>query len=452
MEHLRKSQELLTCPHCDRPVRLDNGSLIRVNEVPASNQLEAAQLEYETLGAHLISIQNYIQALQNAHQDARRSYEAALKAEQIRVDELKARHQTFALEYQRATMARAAHESQVHNLESALQRLMAEVGDFSDPAGPLLNPAELQQHYNLIASLRTIKIIAPPLYSSTQIEAYRQFEQAAFKRSELQATMYVIPPAYRNESTMVLRQALTLVDEYERQTQIFRMEEAKHNHLLESYQSQIETITRELEADPALEIETTRAQIEALTQKLTLSERAHRALSWHAQITLERNELVELDTMVADLQVLRQYILKTECIILQQVVDTINAIIEDVCGTLFDRDINITLRLDKLLKSTKHIKQEVNFIIEYQGGTYEALSQLSGGEEDRASLALTLALNRLSACPILMLDELLGSLDTNTKDAAIRTIREQTNHTVLVIMHGGVEGIFDAVIDCEELR
>ncbi len=55
---------------------------------------------------------------------------------------------------------------------------------------------------------------------------------------------------------------------------------------------------------------------------------------------------------------------------------------------------------------------------------------MSGGEGDRASLALTLALNRLSSCPLLMLDESIASLDLNMKEAAIRTIRENTNNTV----------------------
>ena len=76
---------------------------------------------------------------------------------------------------------------------------------------------------------------------------------------------------------------------------------------------------------------------------------------------------------------------------------------------------------------------------------------MSGGEGDRASLALTLALNRLSSCPILMLDESLASLDLTMKEAAIRTIRENTNTTVLVIMHDGIEGIYDATISIDEM-
>ena len=38
------------------------------------------------------------------------------------------------------------------------------------------------------------------------------------------------------------------------------------------------------------------------------------------------------------------------------------------------------------------------------------------------------------------------------KESAIRTIRENTTNTVLLIMHDGVEGHFDNVINVDELR
>jgi DNA repair exonuclease SbcCD ATPase subunit len=77
---------------------------------------------------------------------------------------------------------------------------------------------------------------------------------------------------------------------------------------------------------------------------------------------------------------------------------------------------------------------------------------MSGGEGDRASIALTLALNRLSACPLIMLDESLDSLDLDMKETTIQTIRETTEATVLVIDYGMPEGYFDRVIDVDLLK
>jgi len=155
---------------------------------------------------------------------------------------------------------------------------------------------------------------------------------------------------------------------------------------------------------------------------------------------------------LVDLQTFRRYSVDAESDILQDIVDSINSSIQGVCSTLFDKDINIELNLYKTLKSTKNIKPEINFTILYQGGQFDNIQQMSGGEGDRASLALTLALNRLSSCPILMLDESLASLDLNMKEFAIKAIREQTNNAAIVIMFDGIEGIFDHVINIDDLH
>jgi ABC-type Mn2+/Zn2+ transport system ATPase subunit len=49
-----------------------------------------------------------------------------------------------------------------------------------------------------------------------------------------------------------------------------------------------------------------------------------------------------------------------------------------------------------------------------------------------------------------MLDESLASLDVTMKEAAIKTIRENTNATVIIIMHDGIDGIFDDCIFLDE--
>ena len=108
--------------------------------------------------------------------------------------------------------------------------------------------------------------------------------------------------------------------------------------------------------------------------------------------------------------------------------------------------------LYKKLKTSENIKPIVNFDISYQGGKFDNIDQLSGGEGDRASIALTLALKRLSSCPILMLDESLASLDLDIKETTINSIRENITDTVIIIMHDGIEGIFDDVINVNDLR
>ena len=228
-------------------------------------------------------------------------------------------------------------------------------------------------------------------------------------------------------------------------------EKIRLDRLKISLQGQIDNITKELGDDPTFLINRANEQILSLRQALMLSDKAHQALQYHDQLSKERLEVTELNTLLGDLKTLKQYAIETECRILEEVVTSINASIDGVCSTLFDKDINILLNLFKTLKTNKNVKPVVNFSISYQGGIFDNINQMSGGEGDRASIALTLALNKLSLCPLLMLDETLSSLDLDMKEATIRTIRENSTHTILIIMHDGIEGIFDNTVDLDDI-
>jgi len=72
-------------------------------------------------------------------------------------------------------------------------------------------------------------------------------------------------------------------------------------------------------------------------------------------------------------------------------------------------------------------------------------SQLSGGEQDRLSLALTLAFSSLSKSPILLLDECLSSLDSKNKENALKCLRSD-DKIVITVDHEAVEGYYDYIV------
>ena len=167
---------------------------------------------------------------------------------------------------------------------------------------------------------------------------------------------------------------------------------------------------------------------------------------------LEREKLVKINEYLGNLQKFKQCAMETECQVLQHVVDSINSNIEGVCMPIFEDDISVTLKLFKRMKSTNNVKPTVNFDIAYKNGIYDNINQISGGEADRVSLALTLALSRLSTCPIIMLDESLAGLDLTMKETVISTLAENSDKAVIVIMHDGVEGIFSNAISIDEIE
>ncbi len=70
-----------------------------------------------------------------------------------------------------------------------------------------------------------------------------------------------------------------------------------------------------------------------------------------------------------------------------------------------------------------------------------------GGEGDRISLALMLSFQQVHQTPFVLIDESLGSLDSDNKELCMEILRQtMANKTIFVIMHEGSEGWFDHII------
>lgn len=85
--------------------------------------------------------------------------------------------------------------------------------------------------------------------------------------------------------------------------------------------------------------------------------------------------------------------------------------------------------------------------IMYQGEEYDKMNDLSGGEFDLCTLASICGINTLLYSPILMLDESLSSLDSQTNTETINILKEMAvDKLIIVCSHEAVRGIFDEII------
>lgn len=398
---LKSSQDIISCPHCQGGVRYQNGKLISA----AGGPIDSCELNNAQKELHLLT--------QKLHQ---------------RNNELQ--------EHKQADIRRKVLQDKINNL--LIEPNTLDVDDV------ILTDLQIRQYYSQIASLQNIVIYDEEQFSPVFIRScidYRNLiEKLDLCRKDYEKVTSMIPPTYADANIEAIRFKLS-----ERKRII---EMISNNEKLKMVlKEQIESIPKS--NDNTSDIEEIQKQIMEHEQLLQLSEKAHITLAFHNKLVSQREELSALCQSIADARTLKQYAVESECFVLQQIVDSINCSISNVCETLFDKDIIINLNLFKTLKTTKHTKPCANFTISYQGGSFGNIDGMSGGEGDRASLALTLALNRLSSSPFLMLDESFAALDTNMKEAAVRAIRENTNNTVLVIMHDGVEGIYDNVIDVD---
>lgn len=110
-----------------------------------------------------------------------------------------------------------------------------------------------------------------------------------------------------------------------------------------------------------------------------------------------------------------------------------------------DEDLRVELVTTKELKSGKD-KLGLFFEVSYKTIKGD-IDILSGGQRDRVNLAFTLAFSELVDSKVLLLDECVSSLDSDTSDVVIDTLKEKyKNKLVICVAHQVNTGVFDKVI------
>ena len=143
---------------------------------------------------------------------------------------------------------------------------------------------------------------------------------------------------------------------------------------------------------------------------------------------------------------------QAENITLENCLAQINAEVDDYMTRFFeDSDFQMSLFTYRESKDGDK-KACIDIRIQREGEQY-GIDSLSGGEFDRACLALFLAFNKVANREMIMLDECLSSLHSEAVEDIIEMIKEKfTDRLVLMTLHQANTGLFDRVIDVNGLR
>lgn len=199
-------------------------------------------------------------------------------------------------------------------------------------------------------------------------------------------------------------------------------------------------------------------RIEVISETISeLNDQYQRALLMYQiiqdQKTLEsyRNSVIELTQKQTNLLNLKKLITDVMNSTLQDLVDNITNTTNTVLEELFDKSISIELKLYREIKSKNITKPQVNIIIYHNGNIYDNIGPLSGGERDRVSLAMTVALSIIHTSPIVLLDECMAALNPDLREDCIESMKkfliEQGQKTVINVEHAGIDGLYDCVIE-----
>jgi DNA repair exonuclease SbcCD ATPase subunit len=124
---------------------------------------------------------------------------------------------------------------------------------------------------------------------------------------------------------------------------------------------------------------------------------------------------------------------------------TLNGWLAQICPRLFDEEVSLQL-VTADNKRSKFKKTGLDLQIMFGGRVVDSLDEISGGQGDRLSLALTLAFNRLMSTPILLLDE-VASLDIRNRARMISVLGEMGPPIVIVAQHAVEQDEFDFVTE-----
>ena len=304
----------------------------------------------------------------------------------------------------------------------------------------LLSEIELETY---IRKLSSVMVVIIPDYTIEDIRVAKEC-----RKLEQQLSCMKLDPQHSTSSTELSQLEEELVTlKHSRDQQMVISGEISHlQREIESLSSWLITNNKVLNNNPEHDYDTHKQELDSLTSFIQEIEDAQSSVEQEASLKTSRSNLERYYQSLTALNNLRDSAIKVEYKQLHTTVDNINIILEKVLATLFDEPIRITLSMFKTLKKGNRIKPNVNISVEYRGIEYDSVNSMSGGEGDRISLAMIMALNMVSNSQMLLLDECLSSLNSRYREAAVTAINK-FNKTTIVVDHESVEGLYATVVN-----
>lgn len=162
-----------------------------------------------------------------------------------------------------------------------------------------------------------------------------------------------------------------------------------------------------------------------------------------------KNIIEEKSIIIQSLESLKNTINESYMKSIKNFVENINYYLDFLMGKFFkNKEITVKVNILKILEKIKSVKYSLDIQVFHQG-LLTKISTLSAGEYSRLSLAIDIALYKLSntSAPLL-LDEAIANLDTSISVKILKTINNLLHDSqIFVIAHQANEGIFDKVYD-----
>jgi DNA repair exonuclease SbcCD ATPase subunit len=470
ISELKKGLEYLTCPHCKNSVRYNNGILHFAEGNPVSlNDIQQEQRNLTDLQDKLkimrqiLNIQNNIEHLNqilsrdkinredminyiNKKHDRR--CEISDMIQRIRKIQFINIEKENTSEY----LQNVYNIQQLYQRKNQLEKVLSTICDRDEITKLQLELSNLEALYlreQERANNVNLKIAENQRLEKERLFHLNRYEQEQRNvlekrnKQEKELNIYKINEEKRYNNYLMEKEKIE--QEIERRSN--DLKDLKENlRNLENDISEKEKIY-EIGKNWTIEYERIKEEIKRIENDMREGDYGRQCSLKNLELEKKRNEVIECQTDMVSLQKLKIKAIETECKQLEDTVNNINTVLETTLPIFFNDPITFRLLLYKINKKSGGTKPGINIEISYKGCLYDNINNLSGGEGDRISLALLLALNSVSNSPMILLDECVASLDGELKESCIEAIKRIPNKTVITVDHDdSMEGFYDSVI------
>ena len=410
-KEIRQCEETLECPHCLNKVNYVNGKLALL-----PGDVTELEKMFDKLSIDIDEVQNQIIENQRISKDLQSNY------------------LTDLAQYHKKESFLQTMNDKLENSRNASRQLQDKLAKMTYYKTPENN---LEKCENYLRALKSIKFLELPITPSDHI---LQCLTSSNLKKEFEGLNRQIPQSLKSVSYSDYCFYYQQLEDYYNKYIPKRKNDERRLDILkrlseivvpdEDYLGKIQQLRKE--------VEDSKDAIKRHQEALTIVEQRNK-------LAQDRLKLIESNNLLKDLNTLRHHIVDVQCTVLNELINSINSDINEICSQLFNEDIDIVLSMFKMIKSTKNIKHVVNFSIQINGVDYD-FKNLSGGQKSRISLAVTLAFSRFSSSPFLLLDENLAGIEMDKCEVVAKILKNYPHMTSLVVLHNVIEGLFDGTI------
>jgi DNA repair exonuclease SbcCD ATPase subunit len=248
-----------------------------------------------------------------------------------------------------------------------------------------------------------------------------------------------ISPRISEQEYKAMKSDFTLYTKYKTEQSFLQEQKDKTKGKLEKIELKIKEITTQLEhsTDILDQINNVTSDIEKNQQALVDLKETH-------EYQLVYYQYIEKKQLWEDYTKFQKYFNETRTNVIMYTLESINAIIKKYIDGFFE---NYNIQLSFFVND----KDCIDIHMEYDNANPADLSILSGGEYDRVVLAIVLAFADFYKLPILLLDEILSSLDLHTLQYVMTHIHKcwPDNQAIIYVGHQMISGNFDHLIELD---